>query len=139
MRRFALLSLLIFAAGQIGAIDLDLTGEWLIFRVSALSRYLLNEHLVSKENEPLANNTLILNDDGTVTTDLPGMIVESWQMDEGFLLFKLTEGNRFFHPRILSAESPTVLFLVQVDVLERNEEVINITSRQSGNLIAIRP
>ena len=82
-----------------------------------------------------ASNSLTLNDDGTLTTDLVGLGIQTWQQDQGFLVMTTDTGNLFFRPRLLATD--TVL-LVQTDVLARNGVIINITARPKGNLLLIR-
>jgi len=114
----------------------DMSGEWQAFRVDVLSTYSLSEHRLSQETETGPSGMLTLNQDGTVEADIEGANFRNWGTDKGFLLFETPGGNIFYRPRQLSE---TTFFLVQVDVVERNDQIISITARPRGNLIVIRP
>ncbi len=114
----------------------DMSGEWQAFRVDVLSTYSLSEHRLSRETEAGPSGTLTLGPDGTVETDIEGVNFRNWGTDKDFLLFETPGGNVFYRPRQLSE---TTFFLVQVDVVERNDQIISITARPRGNLIVIRP
>ncbi len=132
IRRLIPITLLLIAFPLI-AQEADLSGSWEVFQVRSVSRYSLREHLSS---ETLARaNDMALNSDGTVNTNVPNLTVQKWQMDEGFLMFETATGNLFFYPKVLATNA---YMLVQVDVLERNVQVISITSKPLGNLILIR-
>jgi hypothetical protein len=132
IRRFLIIALLLITLPLI-AQETNLSGSWEVFQVSAVSRYSLREH---NSSETLATaKDMALNNDGTVNTNVPNLTVQKWQMDEGFLMFETETGNLFFYPRVLAQNA---YLLVQVDVLERNEQVISITSKPLGNLILVR-
>ena len=132
IRRFIPITLLLIALPLI-AQEADLSGSWEVFQVSSVSRYSLREHMSS---ETLARaSDMALNADGTVNTNVPNLTVQKWQMDEGFIMFETEADNLFFYPRVLATNA---YLLVQVDVLERNEQVISITSKPLGNLILVR-
>lgn len=114
----------------------DMSGEWEAFRVDVLSTYSISEHRLADSAETQPTGSLTLNQDGAVDTDIEGINFRTWREDEGFLLFETPGGNVFYRPRQLS---DTMFFLVQVDVVERNEQIISITARPRGNLIVIRP
>ncbi len=114
----------------------DMSGEWQAFRVDVLSTYSLSEHRLFRQMETQSSGTLTLNLDGEVETDIEGLNFRNWGTDKDFLLFETPGGNVFYRPRQLSE---TTFFLVQVDVVERNDQIISITARPRGNLIVIRP
>ena len=114
----------------------DMSGEWQAYRVDVLSAYSISEHRLSQEVETQPTGFLNLEQDGAVDTDIEGINFRAWRTDEGFLLFETPGGNIFYRPRQLSENT---FFLVQVDVVERNEQIISITARPRGNLIVIRP
>lgn len=132
IRRLIPITLLLITLPLI-AQEADLSGSWEVFQVSSVSRYSLREHMSS---ETLARaSDMALNSDGTVNTNVPNLTVQKWQMDEGFIMFETEADNLFFYPRALATNA---YLLIQVDVLERNEQVISITSKPLGNLILIR-
>ena len=132
IRRFLIITLLLITLPLI-AQETNLSGTWEVFPVSAVSRYSLREH---NSSETLATaKDMALNSDGSVNTNVPNLTVQKWQMDEGFLMFETETGNLFYYPRVLAQNA---YLLVQVDVLERNEQVISITSKPLGNLILVR-
>ena len=132
IRRFLIITLLLITLPLI-AQETNLSGTWEVFQVSAVSRYSLREH---NSSETLATaKDMALNSDGSVNTNVPNLTVQKWQMDEGFLMFETETGNLFYYPRVLAQNA---YLLVQVDVLERNEQVISITSKPLGNLILVR-
>ncbi len=132
IRRLIPITLLLLALPLI-AQEADLSGSWEVFQVSSVSRYSLREYMSS---ETLARaSDMALNSDGTVNTNVPNLTVQKWQMDEGFIMFETEADNLFFYPRALATNA---YLLVRVDVLERNEQVISITSKPLGNLILVR-
>lgn len=143
-RSLFLLAFLLFLLAPLGAQQNqdteptlpDMSGEWQAFRVDVLSTYSISEHRLSRETETRPSGTLTLNQDGEVETDIEGINFRNWGTDKGFLLFETPAGNVFYRPRQLSETS---FFLVQVDVVERNDQIISITARPRGNLIVIRP
>ncbi len=114
----------------------DMSGEWQAYRVDVMSTYSISEHRLAQDVVTPPTGILTLNQDGDVETDIEGVNFRTWQEDEGFLLFETPGGNVFYRPRQLSEN---MFFLVQVDVVERNEQIISITARPRGNLIVIRP
>jgi hypothetical protein len=135
MKRRVLVGMLLLIAASAFAQTVDLTGEWTVYRVTGLSNYTLTEHLSGTTTSVGLGNTLALNADGSVGTDLPNASYQTWQMEEGFLMISGLQGNEFFMPRQLA---DTVYFLVRVDVMERNAQVVNITPRPQDNLIVVR-
>ncbi len=123
----------LFTATGASAQDIDLSGDWRVFQVSPLSRFSLKEY---NSPSPLVTaDDMTLNADGTVAADLAYLTISKWAMDEGFVVFETAVGNAFFWPRSLSDNS---YLFVRVDVVERNEDIISITSRPLGNLILVR-
>jgi hypothetical protein len=114
----------------------DMSGEWQAFRVDVLSTYSISEHRLSQDADTQPSGMLTLNQDGEVETDIEGVNFRNWGTHKDFLLFETPGGNVFYRPRQLSE---TAFFLVQVDVVERNSQIISITARPRGNLIVIRP
>jgi hypothetical protein len=137
MRRISLvLAICILAVSVAYAQDMDVAGEWQAFQVNELSTYTLTEHQSQEGQGGVTPANLTLNEDGSVETDLQGFGLQTWTLDEGFLLFETNSGNIFFYPRVIA---DGMMFLVQVDVTERNEEIISIASRPRGNLLVVRP
>jgi hypothetical protein len=132
LRRLIPLTLLLFTFALF-AQEVNLSGSWQVYQAITVSRYSLREH---QSSETLVKaSDMALNSNGTVNTDVPNLTVQKWQMDEGFLMFETDTGNLFYYPRILATNA---YLLVQVDVLERNEQIISITSKPLGNLIIVR-
>ncbi len=132
IRRLLTITLLLITLPLI-AQETNLSGTWEVFQVSAVSRYSLREH---NSSETLATaKDMALNSDGTVNTNVPNLTVQKWQMDERFLMFETETGNLFYYPRVLAQNA---YLLVQVDVLERNGQVISIASKPLGDLILVR-
>ena len=132
VKRF-LPAIMFLLAAPLFAQEIDWTGSWQVYEVSLLSRYSLSEHTSGQSTVKIED--LELKDDGTVTTTLTKLAIQRWQTDEGFLMFETPTGNNFYYPRILGED---LYFLVRVDVLERNEELISITPKSLGNLILTR-
>jgi len=125
---------LILLAAPVFSQDVNLAGSWEAFKVSALSRYSLSEHqnpqAISKAG------TITFNSDGTVASDLQNWTAQKWQMEAGFLMLITPTGNVLYYPRELATN---IYFLVQVEVIEKNREVIAITSKSLGNLLLLKP
>jgi hypothetical protein len=135
MKRRVLVGVFLLIGAYALAQTVDLTGEWTVYRVTGLSNYTLTEHLAGTASSAGVGNALVLNADGSVGTDLPNTSYQTWQMEEGFLMISGLQGNEFFMPRQLA---DSIYFLVRVDVMERNEQVVNITPRPQENLIVVR-
>ncbi len=137
MKNCLIAALLLISAAvvlsQDAAQNATLEGTWQVFQASTLSRYSLKEY--QNPASSIASGTMTLNSDGTISIDVPGMTVQSWSTDEGFLLFVTPTGNQFYWPRVLNQN---LYYLVQVDVTELNEEVIYLKSKPDGNLVIIR-
>ena len=116
--------------------EVNLSGTWQVYRLNDISRYTLSEHQNPQASAVLpGSGTMTLNEDGTVVTDISSMNVQTWQMDDGFVVFTTLLRNMFYRPRKLSE---TVYLLVQIDLTERNEDIIALNSRPQGNLILIQ-
>ena len=133
-RRFFALGLL-FVVLPAFCQEIDLAGTWDVFPVSELSAYTLKEHQTVSSSALAIGGALTLDADGTVVTDLVDLDVETWAMDEGFLMFVTVTGNIFYWPRTLGEG---IYFLVRVDVMELNEQIIGLTSKPQGGLIIIQ-
>ena len=134
LKRFLTLGLL-FVVIPMFAQEVDLTGSWVAYATKDLSTYTLKEHQAAQSSTETLGATLTLNADGTVITNLSGLSVQSWMIDEGFIMFVTQTGNSFYWPRQLQEN---VYFLVRVDVMELNEEIVNLSSKPQGGLIIIR-
>ena len=132
MRKWCTLVFALFTASLSIAQDVDLTGTWQVRAITRLSSYSFQEYRGTQgEKTP---DQMILGSDGTASVTISGLAVESWQMDEGFLMLMTASGNLFYYPRLID---DGIYFLVRVDVLEKNEEVISITTVATGNLMIV--
>lgn len=113
----------------------NMVGTWIVFQVNELSRYSLSEHQSPQAFSLTGGETATFEDDGTIELTITNLSATKWRFDEGFLLLETENQNVFFWPRVLNEN---VYFLVQVDIIERNEEIIALTSRPQGNLLIIR-
>ena len=133
MRKWSLLFFALLFTASLTAQEADMTGTWLVYTVNRLSNYSLQEYRGTQGTKTA--DEMILSTDGTVSATISGLTIESWQMDEGFLMLTTATGNLFYYPRLID---DGFYFMVRVDVLEKNEEVISITTVASGNLVLVR-
>lgn len=138
MKRWLYIFFLILIAVSVNAQQADqesIVGTWTVYQLNELSRYSLNEHQNQQATAPSDTGTITFNDDGTLELTITSLAATQWRFDEGFLFLEAEKQNIFYWPRVLNEN---VYFLVQVDIVERNERIIALTSRPQGNLIIIR-
>lgn len=128
---FAVLLLVVPLFGQ----TIEMAGTWQLFRIDTIGAFSLNEYRTSPPTSSFIDATLVLQDDGTMTSDSQSLRFESWGMDRGFLFFVTPSANSFYKVRDLTDD---VLFLVSVVVTERNGTVTQIESNSSANLLLVR-
>ena len=122
-------------AAQDDTSDITMTGTWELYRVDTIGTFTLNEYRSDAPTSSFIDATLVLEADGTMTSDSQTLRFLSWGMDTGFLSFETPSGNSFYKVRDLS---PDVLFLVSVIVTERNAVVTQIEANENANLILVR-
>ena len=135
MKRAILIVALVLLVTSAFAQEISMTGTWQLFRIDTIGTFSLNEYRSSPSTSSFVDATLVLADDGTMTTDSMTLRFQSWGMDEGFLYFETPSGNSFYKIRDLT---PDVLFLVSVVVTERNANVTGIEVSSNANLILVR-
>ena len=81
---FAVLLLVVPLFGQ----EVDMAGTWQLYRLDTLGAFSLNEYRTSPPTSSFIDATLVLQDDGTMTSDSQSLRFESWGMDGGFLYFE---------------------------------------------------
>lgn len=115
---------------------LQMEGEWHMYRVNALAGYTLNDYRNARGLASYREAALTLADDGTVTTDAANLRFESWSIsDKGFLVFTSQAGNAFYKVWDINEN---VYMAISVDVTERNDRVIEITTNPTGNMVLVR-
>jgi hypothetical protein len=115
--------------------DVTMTGTWELYRVDTIGTFSLNEYRTGAPTSSFVDATLVLEADGTMSSDSQSLRFLSWGMEPGFLFFETPSGNSFYKVRDLT---PDVLFLVSVVVTERNATVTQIESNANANLILVR-
>ena len=115
--------------------DVTMTGTWQLYRLDTIGTFSLNEYRSAPSTGSFVDATLVLEADGSMTTDSQTLRFQSWGIDEGFLYFQTPSGNSFYKIRDLTSD---VLFLVSVVVTERNESVTQIEVNPAANLILVR-
>ena len=130
---FALALLLIVI--PVFAQDATMTGTWELYRLDTIGTYSLNEYRTEAPTSSFIDATLVLEADGSMTSDSQTLRFLSWGMESGFLVFETPSGNSFYKIRDLS---PDVLLLVSVVVTERNAVVTQIEVNENANLILVR-
>lgn len=137
MKRVILLFAVILLAIPLFAqeVDVDMAGTWQLYRLDTIGVFSLNEYRTSPPTSSFIDATLVLEDDGSMTSDSQSLRFESWGMDGGFLYFTLPSGNSFYKVRDLTED---VLFLVSVIVTERNATVTQIEANTNANLLLVR-
>ena len=135
MKRVFCVIVLILLVLPVFSQELDLTGTWQLFRLDTIGTFSLNEFRTSPPTSSFVDATLVLDSDGTVTTDSQSLRFISWAVDRGFLSFQTPSGNSFYKVRDLSTD---VLFLVSVVVTERNATVTQIEANSNANLVLVR-
>ena len=127
----AILLLVVPLFGQ----ELDMTGTWQLYRLDTIGTYSLNEYRTGAPTSSFIDATLVLDDDGSMTSDSMTLRFQEWGMDGEFLYFVTPSGNSFYKPRVLTQD---VFFLVSVVVTERNANVTQIEVNENANLILVR-
>ncbi|HKJ85734.1 MAG TPA: hypothetical protein VKA06_06640 [Spirochaetia bacterium] len=115
--------------------EATMTGTWELYRVDTIGTFSLNEYRSNAPTSSFVEASLVLEADGTVTSDSQSLRFISWEMTTGFLSFETPSGNSFYKVRDLT---PDVLFLVSVVVTERNDTVTQIEVNQNANLLLVR-
>ena len=127
----ALLLTPVFAQDQ----DLNMAGTWNLYRLDTIGTYSLSEHHSSPSTASFVDAQLVLNADGTMTSDSMTLRFLSWGIDGAYLYFQTPSGNAFYKVRDLTSD---VYFLVSVVVTERNAVVTAIEANPNANLILVR-
>ena len=128
---FAVLLLVTPLFGQ----ELDMAGTWQLYRLDTIGAFSLNEYRTSAPTSSFVDATLVLQDDGTMTSDSQSLRFQSWGMDGEFLYFETPSANSFYKVRDLTED---VLFLVSIIVTERNATVTQIEANSNANLLLVR-
>ena len=115
--------------------EATMTGAWELYRVDTIGSFSLNEYRSNAPTSSFVEATLVLEADGTMTSDSQSLRFISWGMETGFLSFETPSGNSFYKVRDIT---PDVLFLVSVVVTERNANVTQIEVNQNANLLLVR-
>lgn len=127
----AILVLVVPLFGQ----ELDMTGTWQLYRLDTIGTFSLNEYRTGAPTSSFVDATLVLQDDGRMTSDSMTLRFQEWGMDGEFVYFVTPSGNSFYKVRDLTED---VLFLVSVVVTERNANVTQIEVNANANLILVR-
>ena len=112
-----------------------MTGTWQLYRIDTIGTFSLNEYQRSAPTSSFVDATLVLEADGSMTSDSQSLRFIGWGMNDQFLSFRTPSGNSFYKIRDLS---PDVLFLVSVIVTERNATVTQIEANPNANLLLVR-
>ncbi len=115
--------------------EVTMTGTWELYRLDTIGSFSLNEYRSNAPTSSFVEATLVLEADGTMTSDSQSLRFISWGMETGFLSFETPSGNSFYKVRDIT---PDVLFLVSVVVTERNANVTQIEVNQNANLLLVR-
>jgi len=107
-----------------------LSSPWAVGGGCSAWNYTLQEHQTAAANQGPTSNS-----NGSVSTDLTGLGLQTWEQDQGFLVMATTDGSVFYRPRSVSANA---ILLVQTDVLARNGVLVSITSQPSGKPLLVR-
>lgn len=135
MKRALIILTLALLALPLAAQDVTMTGTWELYRVDTIGTFSLNEYQSSAPTSSFVDATLVLEADGTMTSDSQTLRFVSWNMQDGFLSFQTPSGNAFYRVRDLNAD---VLYLVSVTVTERNATVTQIEANPNANLVLVR-
>ena len=133
-RAFCIVTLVLLVI-PVFAQDVTMTGTWQLYRIDTIGTFSLNEYRSSPSTGSFVDATLVLEADGSMTTDSQTLRFLSWGMADGFLYFETPSGNAFYKARDLT---PDVLFLVSVVVTERNRNITQIEANPNANLILVR-
>jgi len=113
--------------------EVDLEGTWIAYRVSDLSNYRLADYHQPPAMEDLQEGTLTLDPDGEAASTF--ITVESWLMDDGFLILQNDDRSRMYVPRPLGENT---VYLLAVTVTERNREVTHIRVDRHSSYLVVR-
>ena len=133
MRRSVIVLWLLLLASALFAQDIDMSGSWEVYRLTSLARYTLRDYQAGQAT--IQPDEMNLNADGTATATIPNLSMQKWLMEEGFLILETSTGNVLYYPRQLSED---VLFLVQLDVLKLNEDIISIKTGSFGHMVLVK-
>ncbi len=135
MKRAALVLALVLVAVSAFSQDVTMTGTWQLYRVDTIGSFSLNEYQTSVPTSSFVDATLVLEADGTMTSDSQSLRFIGWSMRDQFLVFQTPSGNSFYKIRDLS---PDALLLVSVIVTEQNDVVTQIEANENANLFVVR-
>jgi len=135
MKRAIFALALVLIVFPVTAQEVTMAGTWELYRVDTVGSYSLNEYRSDVPTSSFMEATLVLEADGSMTTDSQSLRFLSWTMDTGFLSFETPSGNSFYKVRDLTQD---VLYLVSVVVTERNANVTQIEVNENANLILVR-
>jgi hypothetical protein len=136
MRQVTIALALLFLAAGAYSQEIRMAGTWQLYRTDTIGTYSLNEFRTGAPTRSFIDATLVLNEDGTVESDSPGLRFIRWQFEaNGFLAFETPSGNSFYRIRDVT---PDVLFLVSVIVTERNATVTQIEVNRNAHLLLVR-
>jgi hypothetical protein len=134
MKRAFLIFAVLLLAGPLFAQE-DMAGTWQLYRLDTIGVFSLNEYHANPPTSSFIDATLVLQADGTMSSDSQSLRFQAWGTDGGFLYFETPSGNSFYKVRELSED---VLFLVSVIVTERNASVTQIEAHSNANLVLVR-
>ena len=135
MKRALLLFAVLLLVSPLFAQELNMAGSWQLYRLDSIGTYSLNEYGTSPSTSSFIDATLVLQNDGTMSSDSQSLRFDSWGLDGQFLFFKTPSGNAYYKVRDLTED---VLFLVSVVVTERNANVTQIEANSNANLLLVR-
>ena len=135
MKRAFLIFAVLLLVSPLFAQEIDMAGTWQLYRLDTVGIFSLNEFHASPPTSSFVDATLVLQDDGTMSSDSQNLRFQSWGMDGVFLFFTTPSGNSFYKVRDLTED---VLFLVSVVVTERNASVTQIEANSNANLLLVR-
>ena len=115
--------------------EVNMAGTWQLYRIDTIGTYSLNEYRSSPPTSSFVDATLVLQADGSMSTDSQTLRFQAWGIEGEFVYFETPSGNSFYKIRDLS---PDVYFLVSVVVTERNRNVTQIEANPNANLILVR-
>jgi|GEM_PF-5271304 len=140
MRRVFLWALVLslLTIASVSAQDVNMAGDWTLYRVSVLGDFNLDEfrNVGGAAGNLMGGTNMSLAGDGTVTTDSTSLAFQEWSITpEGFLMFASSGRNALFKIRALT---DNVYFLVSITVTEKNKQVTQIQVNPSSNLVVVR-
>lgn len=135
MKRVLLIFVVLLLAIPLFGQELDMAGTWQLYRLDTIGVFSLNEYRTSPPTSSFIDATLVLQSDGTMSSDSQSLRFDGWAIDGGFLSFRTPSGNSYYKVRDLTSD---VLFLVSVVVTERNGSVTGIEANPTANLLLVR-